>query len=255
MEAEQNALVNTQLVEYTGLFGILNSNRTIVYGLDIFQLLVKVQLCYFFITLFSLMSSMYYCSKDLNIVLPYLLIFVLILTLSLFNFHLIEYSDNIWSYMLVKNNAFLSFSTPNEVLLKSERSKYKTSTIVVLILWTIVFLAWVCSPFLQLNSYRSININNMTYHYHFTPLNSIFPVTDYIFNKYFILIYFLEAIAVFFCCHSLVLFTFLIFTICISVECQLKRIASLYSTFNFMERHINSKQYLLQYVNVCHGFI
>lgn len=235
MENDTHSIVDTQMVEYTGLFYILNSKARKIYNINILKMIAKIELFILCISAFMFCFSMYYSTNDINSFFNYLMMVVSFCGMSLNQFYLIRNSDAIWDFLRATKVGFLSFNTPARETIGVERFKYKTVTTITLIWWFFVNMTWIISPAFQHDSWFIVNYKNSTYQYHFTPMNFIIPVTDGFYNSHYYAIYAFDETVALTTFHVTILFDFLIITSCMSMQCQFRRIGDWYSNFIFFQ--------------------
>lgn len=237
MKDGQDFIVNIQIVEYIGLFKTLNPHGPKIYDVNIYKTIAKVEILFLTVALVMGIFSMYYTLNDANPFFFYLMVVVGIFDFSLNHIYVIKYSDAIWDFMSVTKLDFLSFKT-----LKFEKFKYKMATTISLMSCLFIGVAWILLPFiLQQDSYLTIHYKNDSYHYHYTSLNFITPVTTEFYNKNYVYFYIFDSIVVFCCLHTLIFYDFIVLTMCICIECQLSRIANAFSEFDYADKSTNSK--------------
>lgn len=244
MDNERNSVIETLVLKYIGLFKILNPHVPKFYDINLFKLVAKIEIFILSLTLILATFSIYYSLNDLNVFIPHLMLLVAWADLGLNHLYLIKYSDIIWDLLLVTNIHFLYSKTPTKETFKAERFKYKMATTITLSLIFVICISWIILPLFLRDEYLTISFKNELYRYHCTPINYILPITDEFFNKHSNVFYAVEAIMIICAGHISIFFDFSVITMCTSIECQLKAIANLYSTFMFMEKHTMSKQCL-----------
>lgn len=231
-----------QTLKYIGVFKFLNPQSPKIYDINIYKLIAKIELFFSTFSLILTSFSIYYSSYDMNLCVPYIFYFVSIFEKSLFQYCIIKYSDNIWDFMHVTYKNFIFFNSPIKEQFSTEPSKYKTAMRTTLYIWVLVSITWIFTPLIQQKNYRTVNFKNIIYNYRYSVFNFIIPITDEIYNKYFIIIYVIEAVVMICFIHMAIVYDSIVITSCISVEYQLQRIASSYSAFTFVENHVKSKQ-------------
>lgn len=246
MDNRQIHIVDMQLIEYTGYFKILNPHEPKMYYTNIYKLAVKIELLILTTSFLISTFALYYTSNDINVFVSYALLFIVGFDITLNHFCLIENSDKIWECLNITKMYFLLSGIPREEMVTIEHSRYKIATKSLMISWFVVFISWIFTPLLQRDQYLTIELKNNTYNYRCLPLNLIMPITDNnIFNPHYIVMYMFEATVIICSTHASLLFDLIVLTVCISIECQLLRIANSYSSFTLLDEPVNSKQYYL----------
>lgn len=243
----QNSIFDTLILEYTGLFKILNPHSPKFHNINFFKLAAKFELIILTSILFMLIISIYYSSNDLYGFFTYVLLFVGFFDMTLNHFYLIKYSEEIWDFMRIININFLSTEIPKKDTFKAERLKYKLATTITMIMASVICISWVFSPLFRQENKLTIHFrNNVTHNYRITPINLILSITDEFYNQHYELFYAFDSIGIIFICHVSTLFDFIVITMCISIECQLKSIGNSYSAFTFVNKiHATSKQFFI----------
>lgn len=244
MDGVQNSIVETLLLEYIGVFKILNPHVLKFYKISCFEVATKFQMSIGYVTLIMLVISVYYAINDVNMAASYVMLVVIFFSFNFSYHYLLNNSNEVWNLLRVMNINFLYFKTPSTEMFKAERFKHKMATTVSLILMINICISWLIMPLSQRDSYISIIFKNESYHYDCTPLNLILPISDTFYNKHSFLFYIFDAISVICGCHISLFLDFIVITICISIECQLKSIANSYSTL-FMENSTMSKYFFV----------
>eukprot|EP00102_Acyrthosiphon_pisum_P023960 XP_016661170.1 PREDICTED: odorant receptor 46a-like isoform X2 [Acyrthosiphon pisum] len=110
------------------------------------------------------------------------------------------------------------------------------------VLWIVVFIAWILTPFIVQNSYLRVEARNMTYHYRTNILNLVYPAPDKFYNANFIMYYNIELTISIVWAHSTIIFDILLISMCITIEYYLKTIANTFSTLGNVENQfMNSR--------------
>lgn len=245
MNDGQNSIVDTLILEYMGLFKILNPHVLKLYDINLYKLGAKIEIIILSITLIFATFSIYYSLNDVNVFIPYLMLLVAWADLGLNHLYLIKYSDTIWDLMRITNINFLySKISTKENMFNAQRFKYKMATTISLTLIFVICISWIILPLFLRDDYLIVNFKNELYHYHCTPINYILPINDDFFNKHSNVFYAIETIMIVCAGHISIFFDFSVITMCTSIECQLKAVGNLYSTFSFADAHATSKQYL-----------
>lgn len=242
MDDDQNLIVNTQMLEFTGLLTILNPNSPKLYGIKIFKLAAKIELFFLTVSLVMLIFSIYYSKNNGKEFVSYIMLFVALFGLSLNHFYIIKCSDAIWNCMRVMNIDFVSCENLKKENLKLRMFKYKIASIITLLSCIFICTSWMFSPLFQQNSFLTINFRNTIYDYRLTPMQFILPISDELYNKNYTVIYVFDVIVVFCCNHVAVLFDLTVITLCTCIQSQLQYIAESYSTFVFVDGSDKSKQ-------------
>lgn len=242
MDDEHNSIVNTQMLEFTGLSTILNPHSPTLYGIHIFKLAAKIEVFILFVSLLMLIFSIYYSTNNVYGFVSYVMLFVGLFGLCLNHFYLIKCSDAIWNCMSVMNINFLSFENPRKQTLKLGKLKYKIASYITLFSCIFICTSWMFSPLLQQNTFLTMKFKNTIHNYRLTPMQFILPISDEFYNKHYTLFYIFDMIVVFCCNHVAVLFDLTVITICTCIESQLQYIAKSYSTFLFVDGSDKSKQ-------------
>lgn len=240
----QNSIFNTLILEYTGLFNMLNPHSPKFHNINFFKLAAKFQLVILTSILFMLFISLYYSLNNFHLFFAYIFLCVAFFDMALNHYYLIKYSEEIWDFMRITNIHFLSTEIPKKETFKAERLKYKIATIITVILSSIICTSWLFSPLFRRENKMIIHFrNNVTQNYRFTPINLMLPITDEFYNQHYELFYTFDAIGIIFICHVSVLFDLTVITMCINIECRLKFIGNSYSALAFVNNiYSTSKQ-------------
>lgn len=245
MEDGQNAIINVRIVEYIGFFKTLNPHGPKIYDINVYKTIAKIEIFFLIVALVMAIFSMYYTLTDANPFFFYLMVVIGIFDFSLNHICVIKYSDAIWDFMSVTKLDFLSFKT-----FKYEKLKYKMATTISLISCFFIGVAWILLPInLQRDNYLTIHYKNDSYHYHYTSLNFITPVTTEFYNQNYVYFYIFDSVVVFCCLHTLIFYDFIVLTMCICIECQLSSIANAFSKFNYLDGSTNSKHTIFVSLN------
>lgn len=254
MDNGQCSIVNTDVVKYLGLFKMLNPQTPKYYNINIFTLFAKIEVFVLVLAEIMLIFSMYYSLSDINLFVNYLMLFIAFFDMSINLFFLIKYSDNIWNCMHVTYMNFLSYNNSRRKIFVDERSKFNLATSITLIVWILVGISWICMPIIFLkHEYLTVNIKNNTLYYRITPFNLIMPISDDFFNKHYNVIYLFDSLVVMCCTHISIVFDSIVFTMCISIQCQLKSIGESYTNFVSENEYCFGKYYfefLYRYHNI-----
>lgn len=123
MNIRRNSIVYTHIVEYTGLFTILNPNVHTLYDINISKLIVSVEFFILGASKCMLAFSMYYSINNVKSFVNYFMLFVAFLGMSINQFYVINNSDVIFDLLNIKT---LNFYRP--ALLGWKRLKWIRSS-------------------------------------------------------------------------------------------------------------------------------
>lgn len=237
MDDGHNTIVDTLLLEYTGIFKILNPHVKKFHDINPFKVATKIELYFLNVTLIMTIISIYYSLNNINIFVSYIMLSVAYSGFSFNYYYLLKNSDAIWNILRVSNIDFMYFNIPNRKTFRAERFKYKLATTVSLIMMVAVCISWIIMPLFVRHSYLTIQFKNNLYNYRCSSMNLLLPVTENFYNKYYNVFYIFEVLMIIFGCHSSIFFDFTIITMCISIECQLKAIANSYRKLVIVEKN------------------
>lgn len=247
MDGGQNSIVDTNILDYIGLFRSLNPYVPKTYNIILIKIASKIEIYIMNLTIIMTIFSIYYSLNDIYVTLPYLMLLVMFSCINFNYYYILKNSNAIWDVLRVTNINFLNSNTSGKKTFKAERFRYKFVTTITFILVILSGSVWLIFPILQNDKYFTINIKNNLYHYSFTPMNFILPVSDEFYNKYLYVFYIFDSLSGICISHLSLMYDFIVITICISIECQLKSIAKSYSTL-FMEKQTTSKYILVNII-------
>jgi len=244
---EDSLMINTRLMKLTGLYQLLDSRTTKIFGHNMLKCMSLVQLSTMLIVMAIFTANLYYFSDDINAVMQYSMLFTCDVLSFLKLYVTIVKSDTIWNCIHMTSIDDLSYKYHNRSILKNGQLKSKSYSILIMFMWMNLIISWGLAPLFVTNYFFEAQVENKIYRYRFNILGFIFPVTDQFYNDNFMIYYYIEFACLIIWCHSTMNFDVLLLSMNITFKYQLKTIANSFSTFN-ITYYIKSKLYLYNYV-------
>jgi hypothetical protein len=247
-ENENNLMINTRLMKTTGLYHLLDSRSSKIFGHNVFKCLSIVQMSILVSVMIEFLLNIYYFLDDINTVMQYSILFTSdMLSISKLYYTIVK-SDTIWNCIQMTSIDDLSYKYHDRRLLKDGQIKSKSYSILIMFMWMNLTISWALSPLLITNYFFKVEVENKIYNYRFNILNFIFPVTDQFYNDNFMIYYCIEFIVMILWGHCTLNFDILLMSMSITFKYQLKTIANSFSKFNITRNDVKSKLYLYKYV-------
>ncbi|CAI6344614.1 unnamed protein product [Macrosiphum euphorbiae] len=234
---EPKLMENIQLLKTIGLYQILDSHSTKLFGYNVFKCVAVIEVFILTVTISASVLNMFYFLSEINEATRYFTL-CLIASVPIFKLrYIIGYSDTIWNCLHITSVEYLSYEYHSRYIIEVGRKKLKQFLIIFLVLWIAVFIAWILTPFIVQNSYLRVEAENVIYHYRTNILNFVYPATDKLYNGNFIMFYNIELTVTIVWAHSTIIFDILLISMCITIECYLKTIANTFSKLGCVENH------------------
>jgi len=241
LKIEDHLIVNMQLLKITGLNQLLNPHVRKFFGFNIFIYVLYMMLVIIIIAILLLFSNMCYCLENIPQAVEYFSLFVsgIILIIKMYCF--IQNSEQIWNCIHLTSIHSLCYEYHNRQILESGRTKSKSLSLVFILLWLVIAILWMLSPFIFSNYYIEVNGKSTIYYYHLNVLNLYFPANDKFYNENFLTYYCIESIITICWAYSLLIFDIILMSMCVAFLYQLRTIGNSYSTFGDVHNHSKSK--------------
>lgn len=139
--------------------------------------------------------------------------------------------ENLRKCIEVACNDFIKSNTRKNIIFKKFRLKSIKATNMYVLIGLIILFVWSTIPLILNDNY--INLNNLDetlHNYHLNEFNMFFPVTNSIYNRYFILFHLLEVLFGFVYVIFTNMFDSIIISMCFAISSQLESICNMYVT-------------------------
>lgn len=237
---DRNVIAHKQFMKITGLYYILNPNSLQLFGFNFFKMMAIFQMTSMHIIVFMCITSIYYCSKNINEVLNYILLISAYIFGVFKHYYLIKHSDTIWNCLQLTSFDFLSYKHHNKNILKKGQKLSRYITVFFFFLWLFLTISWILSPIFIKDSF-TVKLKNESFQYRYNVLSFIYPITEKSYIDNFKMLYAFEVYLLICWVHTMFVFDFLIISMSIAIIYQFKTTAYSYSTFINIIRHKTSK--------------
>ncbi|KAE9544369.1 hypothetical protein AGLY_001548 [Aphis glycines] len=229
---EDNLMINTRLMKITGLYQLLDSRTSKIFGQNMLKCMSLVELSIMFITIVIFLANTYYFSDDINAVMQYSILFTCDVLSILKLYVTIVKSDTIWNCIQMTSIDDLSYKYHNRSILRNGRLKSKSYSILIMFMWMNLIIFWALAPLFVTNYFLEVEVKKKIYRYRFNIMNFVFPATDQFYNENFMIYYYIEFACLIIWCHCTMNFDVLLLSTNITFKYQLKTIANSFSAFN-----------------------
>ncbi|KAL5239850.1 hypothetical protein ACI65C_007260, partial [Semiaphis heraclei] len=229
-------IMNIKLMKFTGLYQLLNPDTPKSFGCaknnplnerpnDLKNLMFIIQ------DHQKCMNSYYYLD-DTNELMSHFMLVVAFFFSTLKIFWVSKNSKRIWNNMDMTSINFLKYTDHKKEILQNGRAKSILTTILFVILWSSVTVAWSISPFLIKDVYLNVKFKDEIRRFRYNSLNYVYPISEEFFNGHFLYFYVVEMLQAVIWGHGTVAYDTFVISICISIAFQLKTIAVSYISLN-----------------------
>jgi len=222
-------------MKITGIYQLINPHASF----NVYKVAAKIEIAINFIIILYLCSSSYFYQDNTNELMSHFMLVVAVFFATIKILYVSRNSELIWNNMNMTSINFLSYKGHNKEILQIARAKSISTTIIFLILWSSVVVAWSLSPYVVKDVYFNVQFKDEIRRYRYNSFNNVYPISEKFYNEHFIYFYVIEMTQVLFWGHSTIAYDTYVISVCISIVFQLKTIADSYSNLN----HIKGKLY------------
>uniref|UniRef100_A0A2S2R1M8 Uncharacterized protein n=1 Tax=Sipha flava TaxID=143950 RepID=A0A2S2R1M8_9HEMI len=226
----QNYIINLRLMKLTGFYQLINPNTSKYYGYSPYKVVATIEIMFGVFSVSVLILSSYYYLYNTNELMNHFMLAVAIFFSTFKLFCVSRNSELIWDCMDMTSVQFLSYTGHRRDALRTARAKSITLSILFLLLWGSVTVAWCLSPFIVDGVYLDVEINGKVRQYRYNSLNYVYPVGERFYNDHFLAFYAVEMLQVVSWGHATIAYDTFVISMCIAIQFQLKTIADSYST-------------------------
>ncbi|XP_029342689.1 uncharacterized protein LOC115033683 [Acyrthosiphon pisum] len=229
---EQNYIVNLKLMKITGFYHLISPRAPKYFGFNVYKVTAAIEVMTGIFSIIMLFLSSYYYLDNTNELMSHFMLVVAIFFSTLKIFWVSRNSETIWNNMDMTCINFLLYTGHKKEILKKARAKSISTTILFVILWSSVTVAWSISPFFVKDVYLNIKFKDETRRFRYNSLNYVYPISEEFYNEHFLYFYVVEMLSVVFWGHGTVAYDTFVISICITIAFQLKTIAVSYISLN-----------------------
>jgi hypothetical protein len=226
----RNYIINLRLMKLTGFYQLINPNTSKYYGYSPYKVVATIEIMFGVFSVSVLILSSYYYLYNTNELMNHFMLAVAIFFSTFKLFCVSRNSELIWDCMDMTSVQFLSYTGHRRDALRTARAKSITLSILFLLLWGSVTVAWCLSPFIVDGVYLDVEINGKVRQYRYNSLNYVYPVGERFYNDHFLAFYAVEMLQVVSWGHATIAYDTFVISMCIAIQFQLKTIADSYST-------------------------
>lgn len=240
-EEEDNFMISMKMMKRLGFYQMVNTRALQVFGVNIIKLLTLIQIVIFCIVFYMIIVNLCYFSNDLIYVENYLNLLISDILTTFKLYYLIKYSDRIWNCIKLTSVEYFSYKYHDRNILETGKKQSKYYANLNLYLWIAIGPIWIMSPLLTNESSVDVVQSNEVYHYRANIFNFMYPATDKFYNENFTVYYIVEIAILIIWIYSIVIFDYLMISICIVIIFELKTIVHSYSSFSTVHTRIIGK--------------
>jgi len=229
---DKNYIINLKLMKITGFYQLINPHTSKYFGFNFYKVGAALEVMFGIISMLLLCSSSYYYLDNTNELMSHFMLIVAIFFSTFKISWVSKKSEMIWNNLDMTSINFLSYTGHKQEILQTARAKSISTTIIFVILWSSVTVAWSISPFFIKDVYLNVKFNDEIRRFRYNSLNYVYPITEESYNENFLYFYVVEMLQVIFWGHGTVAYDTFVISICISIAFQLKTIAVSYTSLN-----------------------
>jgi len=237
---EQNYMVNLKLMKITGFYQLINPGTPKYFGFNVYKIGAAIEVMSGIISICLLCESSYYYLDNTNELMNHFMLVVAIFFSTFKISWVSRNSEMIWNNLDMTSVDFLSYTGHKKEILQIARTKSISTTILFVILWSSVTVAWSISPFFVRDVYLNVKFNDEIRRFRYNSLNYVYPINEESYNEHFLYFYVIEMLHVVFWGHGTIAYDTFVISICISIAFQLKTIAISYTSLNDIKRKLYS---------------
>ncbi|XP_025205601.1 putative odorant receptor 92a [Melanaphis sacchari] len=237
---EQNYIINLKLMKITGFYQLISPYTPKYFGFNIYKAGATVEVISGIISILLLCSSSYYYLDNTNELMNHFMLVVAIFFSTFKIFWISRNSEKIWNNLDMTSFNFLLYTRHKKEILQIARAKSISTTILFVVLWSSVTIAWCISPFFVKDVYLNVKFNDNIRRFRYNSLNYVYPINEESYNEHFLYFYIVEMLQVVFWGHGTVAYDTFVISICISIAFQLKGIAVSYINLNYIKGDIKN---------------
>jgi len=239
---EQNYLINLKLMKITGFYQLISPHTSKYFGFNVYKVAAAIEVMSGVFSVSLLFLSSYYYLDNTNELMSHFMLIVAIFFSTFKIFWVSKNSKRIWSNIDMTSINFLTYTGHKKEILQNGRAKSILTTILFVILWSSVTVAWSISPFLIKDVYLNVKFKDEVRRFRFNSLNYVYPISEEFFNGHFLYFYAVEMLQAVFWGHGTVAYDTFVISICISIAFQLNTIAASYISLNSRKSKLYSKE-------------
>jgi len=233
VESEHQFIINMKLMKLTGLYQLLDPNTVKLFGYNIFKLGGILVIVYLAFVLLASSMSIHYL-YDFTAIVKYILTIVAMLFAMIKMYFIIRNSDLLWEFIGFTSIHFLSFDDHRKNILINARTISLTATNTFTIHWIFISAVYIFPSIIVEDNYIKIKSENETYNeFRYNVINLKYPVTAEFYNNNFLMFNLIEILTILFYFHSMIIYDYLIISMCIAITYQLKTISLSYSELGY----------------------
>lgn len=229
---ETNYIINLKLMKMTGFYHLISPRAPKYYGFNVYKVAAAIEVMTGVFSIIMLFLSSYYYLDDTNELMSHFMLVVAIFFSTLKIFWVSKNSETIWNNIDMTCINFLSYTGHKKEILKKARAKSISTTILFVILWSSVTVAWSISPFFIKGVNLNVKFKDKIRRFRYNSLNYVYPISEEFYNGHFLYFYVVEMLQVVFWGHGTVAYDTFVISICITIAFQLKTIAASYISLN-----------------------
>lgn len=235
---------NIELSKFIGLYQILDPSTVKFYNYNVFHIIITFASVFILsisllcpIGFYSLMNDVIAFTFYLGVVEQFLI--------SIYKaLHIVYHSNDLWKIILNTSYTLFSYAFYNRNIFKYWQKRSLNITVLYITAVSFNLLIWMVIPFIFNNTLISVkNLDNSYSYYRLNLFNMYLPISAELYNKYFIVFYFIDSAAlVLYLICSMIHDIFKIMT-CYTLVCQLETVNDGFQSLGQNNRTYSDKNF------------
>lgn len=223
---EKQSIFNWRLAKFVGLFQILNPNAIKILGVNVYYILIWINVLQVIAVSLLFPFGLYYLKNDITALVYYVGVITNILFGCYKIINMMNFSKDLWMCIDITSFNFMMYKHYDMNILKKWQKVSLRLTYLIFITVTIVFLVWSLCPFYITKNIvaKTKNIDGSYSEYRLNIVNLYFMVSDNTYNEYFYIFYLIEVLIVASFLYFTTLFDTFMIMLCLAISCQLETI-------------------------------
>lgn len=224
---DEEYIFNLKFAKITGLYQILDSKTTKVYGYNVYHIVIMIIGLFAFTISMINLFSLYHLTNDLNAFMYYSGLFINFLLAYYKMSNILYHSDSLQKCMFdVTCCNFLSYQHYDRNVFKKWRSLTILGLYTYSIILSVVAVFWIAYPCLIKSLVITVRKHDGSYSKHRINIyNSFYMVPDDIYNNQFNIFFILDIILYIPYDYFLITFDYVLIIMCFAFSCQLETIS------------------------------
>ncbi|KAL4083387.1 hypothetical protein QTP88_028711 [Uroleucon formosanum] len=254
LQNEKNYLFNIKLAKMIGLHQMLDPETVKYRGVNIYHIAMVGVFLYVIVTsVIMILSGLYYWSVNIPISMDYFCKLVFAWYVMYKMFFVIRHSNDMWNCLSITRYDFTSFGNRNRHIVYRWRERLAWLTKIYAFTYFMACFSYLAFT-LAFNKDKSPvkNHDGSIGYYRQNILNLYIIVSDETYNGNYWMFYIVESFGPYFLTISLLIFDYLLITLCFSICCQMQIICSAFDSVGHkaLLHHHSSIDYKVENIKI-----